>query len=75
MAVGSYSPFITGEWRKLHIEELNDLYSSPGDQIKKNEMGRACSTMGEKRGVERVFWGKTKGNRPLGRPRHRGSIC
>jgi hypothetical protein len=24
----NYSPFLTGEWRKLHIEELNDLYSS-----------------------------------------------
>jgi len=33
---------MTGEWRKLHNEELNDLYSSQyclGDQIKKNEMG------------------------------------
>jgi len=38
---------VTGEWRKLHNEELNDLYSLPdhsGDQIKKNELGWACST-------------------------------
>jgi len=38
------------EWRKLHSEELNDLYSSPnifsGDKIKKNEMGGACSAYG-----------------------------
>jgi uncharacterized membrane protein len=40
---------VTGEWRKLHNEELNDphvlltkCYSS--DKIKKNEMGGACST-------------------------------
>ena len=35
------------EWRKLHNEELNDLYCSPnivkGDKIEKNEMGGACS--------------------------------
>jgi hypothetical protein len=38
----------TGEWRRLHIVELNHLYWSPnifsGDQIEKNEMGGACST-------------------------------
>ena len=38
---------VTGEWRKLHNEGLNDLYCSPnifsGDQIKKNEIGEACS--------------------------------
>jgi hypothetical protein len=41
---------VTGEWRKLHNEELNDLYSSTmhylGDQITKNEMGGACGRNG-----------------------------
>ena len=36
---------VTGDWRKLHYEELNDTLS--GDQIEKNEMGRACSANGE----------------------------
>jgi len=34
---------VTGKWRKLLNEELNDLYCF-GDKIKKNEMGGACST-------------------------------
>ena len=37
---------VTGEWRILHNEELNNLYShniDGGDKIKKNEMGGACS--------------------------------
>jgi hypothetical protein len=42
---------LTGDWRKLHNVELNDLYSSSnfysGDQIEKNEMSGACSTYGE----------------------------
>jgi hypothetical protein len=43
-----------------------------GDQIKKNEMGGACSTYGEERkGVDRVLLGKPEGKRPIGRPRHR----
>jgi hypothetical protein len=37
----------------------------------KNEMGRACSTYGERRGVYRVLVGKLEGKRPLGRPRRR----
>jgi hypothetical protein len=41
---------VTGEWWVLHNEELNDLYCSPNirlvDQIKKNEMGKACSAYG-----------------------------
>jgi len=39
--------------------------------MKKNEMGRACSTYGEKRGMYRVLVGKPEGKRPLCRPRHR----
>jgi hypothetical protein len=42
-----------------------------GDQIKKNEMGGACSTYGERRGVYKVLVGKPEEQRPLGRPRRR----
>ena len=41
---------VTGEWRRLHNEELNDLYSSPNIvrvyKIEKNEMGWACGVYG-----------------------------
>jgi hypothetical protein len=40
---------VTREWRKLHNEELNDLYSLPSivrGKIKTNEMGRACGVYG-----------------------------
>ena len=48
---GSDRDRVTGEWRKLHNEELNDLYCSPnihysGDQIEMNEIGWACCTYG-----------------------------
>jgi hypothetical protein len=38
---------VTGKWRKLHNEELHDLYSSPSiinDQVEEDQMGGACST-------------------------------
>ena len=65
----------TGEWRRLHNEELNDLYASPNivRVIKSRRMRFAGHVvhMGEKRGVYRVLVGKLEGKRPLGRPRHR----
>ena len=42
-----------------------------GDKIGKNEMGRACGTMEEGRGVHKVLVGKPEGKRPLGRPKLR----
>jgi hypothetical protein len=66
---------VTGKWRKLHNEELNDLYSSPSVVwvIKSRSMRQAglVARMGEKRCVYRVLMGKPEGTRPLGRPRHR----
>jgi hypothetical protein len=65
----------TGDWRKLHNEELNDLYCSPNivRVIKSRRMKWAghVARMGERRGVYRVLLGKPECTRPLGRPRHR----
>ena len=66
---------VTGEWRRLRNEELNDLYSSPNivRMIKSRRMRWAghVARMGEKRGVYRVLLGKPEGRRPLGSPGHR----
>ena len=68
---GPKSDEVTGEWRKLHNVELNDLLTKycSGDQVEKNEIRGACSTYGERIGVYRVLVGKPEGKRPLGRPR------
>ena len=66
---------VTGERRKLRIEELNDLYSSRNviRVIKTRRMRWAghVARMGERRGVCRFLVGKPEGKIPPGRPRHR----
>jgi len=61
---------VTGEWRRLHNKELNDLYSSANivRVIKSRRMRWAghVARMGEESGVYRVLVGKPEGKRPLG---------
>jgi hypothetical protein len=72
---GSKRDEVTGEWRKLNNEELNDLYYLPNivQVVKLRRMRWAghVARMGEERGVHRVLVGKHEGKRPLGRSRRR----
>jgi hypothetical protein len=66
---------VTGQWRKLHNEELSDLYYLPNivRVVKSRRMrwtGHVAHT-GKGRGVHRVVVRKPEGKRSLGRPRHR----
>jgi len=66
---------VTGEWRRLHNEELNGLYCSP-NIVRVIKFGRMrwagnVARMDEERGVYRVLVGKPEGRRPMGRPRRR----
>jgi hypothetical protein len=62
-------------WRKLHNDELHNLYSSTNivRVINSRRMRSAghVTRMGEGRGVYRVLVGRPESKRPLGRPRRR----
>jgi hypothetical protein len=62
---------VTGEWRKLHNEELNDLYSSPNIVwVIKRRMrwARHVACTGKSRGVYGILVEKPEGKKPLGTP-------
>jgi hypothetical protein len=66
---------VTGEWRKLHNEELHNLYFSPNiiRMIMSGRMSWAghVARMGDKRNAYRILVGKPEGRMPPGRPRCR----
>jgi hypothetical protein len=72
---GSKRDEVTGEWRKLHNEYLQDFYSSSSiiRKIKSRTMRWAghVARMVEKRNAYILLVGKPEGKRPLGRPRRR----
>ena len=66
---------VTGDWRKLHNEELNDLYFSPNIvriiKLRRMRWAGNVARMGERKGVFRGLMGKLDGKSPLGRSRNR----
>jgi hypothetical protein len=74
-AFGPKRDEVIGSWRKLHNEELHNLYGSPSiiRMIKSRRMrwARHVTCTGEKRNVYRILVGKPEGKRPLGRSRRR----
>ena len=70
--IGPKRDKLTGDWRKLHSEELHDLYSSPNiirliTSIRMMWAGHVAR-MKDRRGSYRVLVGNTEGKRPIERP-------
>jgi hypothetical protein len=72
--LGSKREKVTGEWRKVHKEELHALYSSDIIRVIKPRRLRLAghiAHMGERRGAYRNLVGEPEGRRPIGKPRRR----
>jgi hypothetical protein len=71
--IGPKRDEVRGGWRKLHNEELHNLYSSPSiiRMIRSRRMRWEwyVARMGQKRNAYRILVGKPQGKRPLGKPR------
>jgi len=69
---GSKSDEVTAEWRRLHGEELCDLYLPNIRAVESRRVGWAgnVARIGDMRGAYCVLVGKHEGKRTLGRPRH-----
>jgi hypothetical protein len=70
--LGPYRDEPRGDWRKLHNEELRNLYSLPNiiNTIKR-ELGRACGMQGRDEKCIESFGTRAQGKKPLRRPRRR----
>jgi hypothetical protein len=66
---------VIGGWRKLHNEELHNLYRSPSIiriiKLRNMRWERNVARMGEKRHAYRILVGEPEEKRPLGRSRRR----
>jgi hypothetical protein len=69
---------VAGGWRRLHNEELHNLYTSSnimtnimGDEVTEDELGGHVARVGRIRNIYNILTGKPEGKRPLGRPRCR----
>jgi hypothetical protein len=66
---------VMGGRRKLHNEELHDMYSSPSIitiiMLRRMRLMGHVAQIGKRNNMYRLLEGKLEGNRPLGRPRHR----
>jgi hypothetical protein len=75
-AFGLQRDEVPRQWRGLHKEKLNDLYSLPNiiQGIKKNDTGGHVTHMGDRKGAYRFLVGRPEGKIPLGRSRCSGRI-
>jgi hypothetical protein len=75
---GSKRDEVMGQWRRLHNEELHNLYSSPSIirmiKSRRLRLARHVARMGEKRTAYRILVGKPEGKRPIGSSRRRWAV-